>query len=91
MIKPLVAIVGRPNVGKSSLFNRLVKSRIALVTDTPGTTRDRISAEISYNGRSLILVDTGGLESNPESPIEERVQEQAEIARNINIINKFFK
>ena len=80
MIKPLVAIVGRPNVGKSSLFNRLVKSQIALVTDTPGTTRDRISAEISYNGRSLILVDTGGLESNPESPIEERVQEQAEIA-----------
>jgi len=80
MIKPLVAIVGRPNVGKSSLFNRLVKSQIAVVTNTPGTTRDRISAEISYNGRSLILVDTGGLESNPESPIEERVQEQAEIA-----------
>ena len=80
MSKPLVAIVGRPNVGKSSLFNRLARSPVAVVAETAHTTRDRISTEITYGDRPLILVDTGGLEPAPESPIEEQVQIQVEIA-----------
>ena len=80
MSKPLVAIVGRPNVGKSSLFNRLVRSPMAVVAETAGTTRDRISTEVTYGDRPLVLVDTGGLEPLPESPIEEQVQVQVEIA-----------
>ena len=80
MSKPLVAIVGRPNVGKSSLFNRLVRSPMAVVAETAGTTRDRISTEITYGDHPLVLVDTGGLEPAPESPIEEQVQSQVEIA-----------
>ena len=80
MSKPLVAIVGRPNVGKSSLFNRLVRSPMAVVAETAGTTRDRVSTEVTYDDRALVLVDTGGLEPLPESPIEEQVQVQVEIA-----------
>ena len=80
MSKPLVAIVGRPNVGKSSLFNRLVRSPMAVVAETAGTTRDRISTEVTYGDRPMILVDTGGLEPAPESPIEEQVQIQVQIA-----------
>ena len=80
MSKPLVAIVGRPNVGKSSLFNRLVRSPVAVVAETAHTTRDRISTEVTYGDRPLVLVDTGGLEPAPESPIEEQVQAQVEIA-----------
>ena len=80
MSKPLVAIVGRPNVGKSTLFNRLAGRRVAVVTEVAGTTRDRISAEVLWEGHPMILVDTGGLEPEPESPIGERVQAQVEIA-----------
>ena len=80
MSKPLVAIVGRPNVGKSSLFNRLVRSPMAVVAETAGTTRDRISTEVTYGDRPMVLVDTGGLEPLPESPIEEQVQVQVQIA-----------
>ena len=80
MSKPLVAIVGRPNVGKSSLFNRLVRSPMAVVAETAGTTRDRVSTEVTYDDRALVLVDTGGLEPLPESPIEEQVQVQVQIA-----------
>ncbi len=66
MTKPLVALVGRPNVGKSTLFNRLVGERLAVVDKTPGTTRDRIEAESIWNGRAFTVVDTGGIEVLPE-------------------------
>ena len=77
---PIIAIVGRPNVGKSSLFNRIVGWRHAIVSDVAGTTRDRLMADTDWEGRRFILLDTGGLESAPEGPIRARVQEQAEMA-----------
>lgn len=76
----IVAIVGRSNVGKSTLFNRLVGRRLAIVTDVPGTTRDRVSAEISYRDRDFILVDTGGLEPDPQTEIEKGVLDQVHTA-----------
>ena len=78
--RPVVAIVGRPNVGKSALFNRLVGERVAIVEDEPGTTRDRVYGEAEWNGRRFTVVDTGGLELEPGSFIEERVQDQARVA-----------
>ena len=77
---PVVAIVGRPNVGKSTLFNRLVGERVAIVEDIPGTTRDRVYGIGEWNGRRFTLVDTGGLEIEPGTHIEERVQDQARVA-----------
>ena len=77
---PVVAIVGRPNVGKSTLFNRFAGERIAIVEDVPGTTRDRVYATGDWNGREFTLVDTGGLELEPGTPIEARVQDQARVA-----------
>jgi GTP-binding protein len=78
---PIVAIVGRPNVGKSTLFNRLVgDSRAAIVEDRARTTRDRIYGEGDWNGRTFLVVDTGGLELAPGDAIEEKVQEQARLA-----------
>ena len=62
MAKPLVAIVGRPNVGKSMLFNKLVGRRLSIVEDTPGVTRDRLYAECEWRGRTFDMVDTGGIE-----------------------------
>ena len=77
---PVVAIVGRPNVGKSTLFNRLIGERLAIVEDMPGTTRDRVYGTGDWNGRDFTLVDTGGLELEPGTHIEARVQDQARVA-----------
>jgi GTP-binding protein len=77
---PVVAIVGRPNVGKSTLFNRIVGSRTAIVEDRARTTRDRLYGDAEWNGRRFVVVDTGGLEVDPDDPIEVRVQEQARLA-----------
>ncbi len=75
-----MAIVGRPNVGKSTLFNRMVGGRLAIVEDRARTTRDRLYAATEWNGRRFVVIDTGGLERRPGDPIEERVQDQARLA-----------
>ncbi len=80
MSKPLIAIVGRPNVGKSMLFNRLVGQRLSIVEDTPGVTRDRLYAEAEWCGHTFDLVDTGGIEPGSESEILKFMRRQAEIA-----------
>ena len=80
MSKPIVAIVGRPNVGKSSLFNVLAGSRISIVKDTPGITRDRIYAEGSWLDRSFTIIDTGGIEPDSSDIILSQMREQAQIA-----------
>ena len=82
MSKPLVAIVGRPNVGKSMLFNRLVGKRLSIVEDTPGVTRDRLYAECEWCGRKFDMVDTGGIEPSTDSEILLFMREQAQIAIN---------
>ena len=80
MPKPIVAIVGRPNVGKSALFNKLIGRRVSIVEDTPGVTRDRIYGESDWNGRRFTLIDTGGIEPRTDSEILTFMREQAEIA-----------
>lgn len=80
MSKPVVAIVGRPNVGKSTLFNKLAGERISIVEDTPGVTRDRIYYEIEWNGRALMIVDTGGIEPKSDDLILKQMKNQAEVA-----------
>ena len=80
MAKPLVAIVGRPNVGKSMLFNKLVGQRLSIVEDTPGVTRDRLYAEAEWCGHTFDLVDTGGIEPGTDSEILTFMRRQAEIA-----------
>ena len=82
MVRPLVAIVGRPNVGKSMLFNRLVGQRLSIVEDTPGVTRDRLYAECEWCGRKFDIVDTGGIEPTTDSEILLFMREQAQIAIN---------
>ncbi len=82
MPKPLVAIVGRPNVGKSMLFNRLVGQRLSIVEDTPGVTRDRLYAQCEWCGRVFDMVDTGGIEPRTDSEILLFMREQAQIAIN---------
>lgn len=80
MYKPLVAIVGRPNVGKSTFFNVIAGQRIAIVKDTPGVTRDRIYADTIWNGRTFTLIDTGGIDPHSEDVLLSQMRKQAEIA-----------
>ena len=80
MGKPIVAIVGRPNVGKSTFFNYIAGKRISIVEDTPGVTRDRIYAEAEWRNRKFTLIDTGGIEPYAEDLIMQQMKKQAEIA-----------
>ena len=79
-MKPIVAIIGRPNVGKSTLFNKLVGDRVAIVDDQPGVTRDRLYRDTEWNGREFVLVDTGGLEPRNNDFMMTKIKEQAEVA-----------
>ena len=76
MSNPIVAIVGRPNVGKSSLFNRIIGRRVAVVHDTPGVTRDRLYADVEWNDKTFTIVDTGGMEALPDDDLTRMVQFQ---------------
>lgn len=80
MSKPVVAIVGRPNVGKSTLFNKLIGTRLSIVDDKPGVTRDRIYGDCEWLGHNFLLVDTGGIEPNTDDVILSQMRSQAEIA-----------
>ena len=80
MSKPIIAIVGRPNVGKSTLFNALAGEKISIVKDTPGVTRDRIYADVEWLNHSFTMVDTGGIEPDSSDIILSQMREQAQIA-----------
>lgn len=80
MSKPVFAIIGRPNVGKSTLFNKLAGTRISIVDDCPGVTRDRIYAEVEWGGRTMLMVDTGGIEPKTDDAILKHMRNQAKIA-----------
>lgn len=80
MGKPVVAIVGKPNVGKSTFFNYIVGSKISIVEDIPGVTRDRVYAEANWRGRNFTVIDTGGIEPESEDIILSQMREQANIA-----------
>ncbi|HIA66989.1 TPA: GTP-binding protein, partial [Candidatus Poribacteria bacterium] len=80
MSLPVVAIIGRPNVGKSSLFNLIAKKKISVVHDYPGVTRDRIYADIEWDDRCFTIADTGGLDVRPKEELIDQVQHQVEIA-----------
>ena len=79
-MKPIVAIVGRPNVGKSTLFNKITGKRISIVEDTPGITRDRIYADAEWTGREFTLIDTGGIEPSSKDVILSQMRSQANLA-----------
>ena len=79
-MKPIVAIVGRPNVGKSTLFNRIIGRNFAIVEDTPGVTRDRNYAEAEWQGKPFLLVDTRGFEPETEDPMYSKMREQTTLA-----------
>lgn len=80
MSKPILAVVGRPNVGKSTFFNRIIGERKAIVEDVPGVTRDRIYAETEWNGREFAIIDTGGIETSTDDPILSQMRDQAVVA-----------
>ena len=83
MSKPIVAIIGKPNVGKSRFFNYVIGQRISIVEDTPGVTRDRIYADTTWKDREFTLIDTGGIEPETEDIIVSQMREQANIAINV--------
>ena len=80
MAKPIVAIVGRPNVGKSSFFNKLCGQRISIVDDVPGVTRDRIYADTEWCGKKFTIIDTGGLDAKSDDAFQSEIAEQVEVA-----------
>jgi len=80
MAKPVVAVVGRPNVGKSTLFNKLIGKRMSIVDDTPGVTRDRIYGDAEWCGRQMMLIDTGGIEQGTDDVILQGMRDQAQLA-----------
>ena len=80
MALPIVAVVGRPNVGKSTLFNKLIGQRLSIVEDTPGVTRDRIYSKCEWRGREFMVVDTGGIEPDTDDVILAQMRRQAEVA-----------
>ena len=87
MNKPTVAIVGRPNVGKSTFFNYIIGQRISIVEDTPGVTRDRVYGETNWRGSNFTLIDTGGIEDNSDDIILSKMNEQVNLAINMaNVI-----
>ena len=81
MANPLVAVVGRPNVGKSTLFNKIVGQRLSIIEDTPGVTRDRIYCDAEWRGRPFTLVDTGGIEPYTGDEIRDQMRRQAPSTR----------
>ena len=90
MAKPLVAIVGRPNVGKSTFFNKIAGRRISIVEDIPGVTRDRVYADVEWMGRRFSMVDTGGLDMRSEDVLLSQMRRQAEIAMDTADVICFF-
>ena len=90
MSKPLVAIVGRPNVGKSTFFNKMAGKRISIVEDVPGVTRDRITADVEWLGHSFVLIDTGGIDPSSEDVLFSQMREQAQIAIDNSDVICFF-
>ena len=88
--KPLVAVVGRPNVGKSTFFNKICGKRISIVKDTPGVTRDRIYADAEWCGHRFTMIDTGGIELKSEDTMFRHIREQAEIAIDLADVILFF-
>ena len=90
MSKPLVAIIGRPNVGKSTFFNKMAGHRISIVDDLPGVTRDRIYADVEWLGRSITLIDTGGIDPRSEDVLLSQMREQAQIAMDTADVICFF-
>ena len=90
MSRPLVAIVGRPNVGKSTFFNKISGKRISIVEDTPGVTRDRVYADVEWLGRKFTLIDTGGIDPRSEDVLLKQMRRQAEIAMDTADVICFF-
>ena len=90
MNKPLVAIVGRPNVGKSTFFNKMAGKRISIVEDVPGVTRDRVHTDVEWLGRSFTLIDTGGIDPHSEDELLSQMREQARVAMDLADVICFF-
>ena len=90
MIKPLVAVIGRPNVGKSTFFNKLAGKRISIVDDMPGVTRDRITADTEWLGHPFTLIDTGGIDPKSDDVLLKQMREQAETAIELSDVICFF-